>query len=344
MITLTCINDSLQKLFIEIDKFPLSLNAVASQYDINKLVKILQEKEVIEVCKVKKSDFDYVNSIDFELGAVTNKIFKEKDMENAYLDYLKVEKKIESTTSGNLFLYAKQGALSLRALYYYKNGEYDYAKNLTLECIVLNEYLIGLGIYTLNLRCIEQNKNISRILFRLNKTEEGYALLNNILEYLFNGENKNLYGNIFKDKILWNKVPLIRESYTYELFQMVVEDMIRFNIEDTIIILPNEWYLNLEFEVNTFERQIIYNWIYINKQLQIRNYEEYIDSTVYFFQQSISTSYDILKISLLVDLVKVIKKEYFMESEKILNKLKEYLLHKLIYNLKFRELISKSIF
>ena len=337
-------NIGLNKLLDEIHSFPMSLDISVTKYNTGKLIGILQEKEVIDICKVTKEDFDYANSIDLELGGVINKLFKEKDHSNAYSDYLALEKKIESTTTGNLFLYIKQGALSVKALYHYKNGEYEYAKNLTLECIVLNEYLIEQGIGTLNLRCFEQNKNISRILLRANKTEEGHDLLNNLLTYLLSGKEKNLFGNLFKDKNYWNKVPILRETYAYELFPMIAEDMIRFNIQDKLNYLPNEWYLNLDFDVNTSERQIIYNWIYINNQLQKGDYDEYIDSLIYFFQQPMSLFYDVLKISLLIDLVKVIKKEYFVDAEVTINKLKDYLFNKLIYNLKFRELVSKNLF
>lgn len=334
----------INQFFSQVDSFPSSVDVSITEYNTLKLIKILQEKEVMNACGITKNDFDYVSSVDIEFGKLTNDILKQTNLARSIEEYNELEHKMENTISGNLFLYAKQGALSVKALYYYKNKEYDKAITVTLECIALNEHLIELGIGTLYLRCIEQNKNISRVFFRDNKIESGYTLINNLLDYLFNGTEKNLFGNLVRYKDYWKRSPILRETYTYELFQLFAEDMIRFNLQNKVDFLPNQWYLNLDFEVNTSDRQIIYNWIYINKQLHEGNYKEYFDSITYFFQQPISLYYDMLKISILIDLTKVVRNSDYSEKEIIMAKLNMCLQEKLNSHKTLRESLSKSIF
>jgi hypothetical protein len=330
------------KQFIEgFSTFPASLVTSIVDYDTNRLVKVLHEKEVIEIFKISKEQFDTANSIDFELGKIVNELIKEVHFNRSLQEYFEIEKKIEDNFSGYLYIYVKQSALSVKSLYYYKIKDFKKALSLTIECIVLNDYLVQQGIYSLNLRCFEQNKNISRIYFRDNQFELGYKLISNLLNYLLNGKDNELFGNIFKNQFYWSKIPLLRETYSYELFTMIIEDMIRFNINNHIDFLPNIWYINLDFEVNTPDRQIIYNWIYINKQLNCLNYEEYLESLMYFFQQPYSQFYDILKISLLIDFRKVILNLNIINKEILIKKIGYFIKENLISNNQHKFLIDK---
>jgi hypothetical protein len=333
-----------QKFIGEIEGFPASANVSISTYDTNKLVGILREKEVLSSCNATKEDWDQLNNIDISFGKVVKDLVKEVNLEASYKEYLELEKKIEDSVSGSLYIYAKQAALSVKALYFYKNGDFEKGITTTLECIVLNEYLVKTGIGTLNLRCFEQNKNISRILLRSGRKQEGYDLLFNLLNYLFNGVEKDLYGNLFRETGYWNIVPILRETYAYELFPMLAEDMIRFNLKDTSGFLPSQWYLNLDFEVNTPSRQVIYNWIYINKQRHHGNYDEYFDSLTYFFQQPLSAYYDMLKISLLIDLGKVAKSSYGNDEEAMGRRIRKYLAEKMTSNEKLRGYLIEHVF
>lgn len=333
-----------QKFIDEIDDFPSSANTPISGYNTNKLVIILREKEVLSSCNATTEDWDRLNNIDASFGSVVRDLVKEVNLEGSYKEYLELERKIEDLVSGRLYIYAKQAALSVKALYFYKNGDFEKGIAATVECIALNEFLIKAGIGTLNLRCFEQNKNISRILLKSERKKEGYELLYNLLNYLLNGVEKNLYGNLFKESGYWSIVPILRETYAYELFPMLAEDMIRFNLKDSVGLLPNEWYLNLDFEVTTPSRQVIYNWIYINKQLHHGNHDEYFDSLMYFFQQPMSAFYDMLKISLLIDLSKVVKSNYRKDEETISRKIRKYLMEKMTANEKLRRSLIEHLF
>ncbi|WP_407492417.1 hypothetical protein, partial [Elizabethkingia anophelis] len=312
-----------------IEYFPNSLEVAPFEYDTGKLIKILQKKEVFEICKINDYQFDEVNNIDLKLGKIVADLIKQINPKQSFEEYLEIERKIENCFSGNLYLYAKQGALSVKSLYYYKIKDFSKAITFTLECIVLNDYLVQQGIYTLNLRCFEQNKNISRIYFRNGEVQLGYELISNLITYLFNGKSNNLFGNIFNEKQYWDKVPIIRETYAYELFTMIAEDIIRFNIQKNDIFLPDEWYIDLDFEVNTPDRQIVYNWIYINKQLRSSNYKEYFDSMIYYFQQAHSQFYDILKIFLIIDFHKFINRNKIPNKIVIENKIVDFIENKL---------------
>ena len=339
MQTLTVANDYLLMQFVDqIDTFPSSELVPIVTYDTGKLINILREKEVIEVCRVTKDDFEVVNQIDIAFGKVVKDLVAERHLQASYQEYLEMERDLENKVCGDLYIYAKQAALSVKALYFYKNGESRKAISTTLECIVLNEYLITLGMGTLNLRCFEQNKNISRILLKSKDTETGYSLIFNLLNYLLNGTEKNLYGNLFKDKNYWNIVPILRETYAYELFSMFSEDMIRFYSSDKSSFLPNTWYLDLDFDVNTPARQMIYNWIYINKQLAERNYEEYINSMIYFFEQPASVFYDVMKLVLLIDLTKLAR-QFHCKENIVSGKVAAYISEKLRCNEKIRKYV-----
>lgn len=318
--------------------FPDSMVNSTFEYDTGKLIKILQKKEVFEICKISESEFEALDRIDRELGKVVTDLLRETYPEQSLKDYLRLEKEIEDTFSGNMYMYAKQGALSVKSLYYYKIKDFPKAITFTLECLVLNDYLVQQGIYTLNLRCFEQNKNISRIYFRDQQAEPGYELIFSLINYLLNGTNKNLFGNIFSHKQYWEKIPVIRETYAYELFTMITEDMIRFNINSREF-LPDHWYSDLDFEVNTPDRQIIYNWIYINKQLRNSNYKDYFDGLLYYFQQPYNQFYDILKISLLLDLYKLAGNNPNLTRE-IVN----FIENKLHFNQSVRTLVIKNVF
>lgn len=339
MQTLSVATDYLLMQFVnQIDAFPASELTAIGNYDTGKLINILREKEVINVCQVTRDDFEVVNQIDISFGKVVRDLVQGKHLQVSYHEYLELERNLENTVSGDLYIYAKQAALSVKALYFYKNSEFQKAISTTLECIVLNEYLITLGMGTLNLRCFEQNKNISRILLKSGNDRAGYVLIFNLLNYLLTGTANNLYGNLFKDNNYFNIVPILRETYAYELFSMFSEDMIRFNTGNRAALFPKSWFLELDFEVNTPARQWIYNWIYINKQLAAHNYDEYVGSMIYFFEQPASVFYDVMKMALLVDFTRVARQCHCDENI-IPARIASYVMEKLRCNEKLRKYV-----
>ncbi|WP_143305166.1 hypothetical protein [Chitinophaga vietnamensis] len=315
----------------EIASLPASLEESTLQYDHNGLILVLREKEILKVCGATPEQNEQLNNYDREFGPVVSNLVKERDIEAAFERYLSIEKKIEQEMNGNLYIYARQMALSVKSLYYYKKKQFDMATAFTIECVALNEYLVRQGLHTLIFRCLEQNKNISRIRYRSGDDEGGNAFLLRLFEYMFNGTDQDLYGVIFKDPAFYDRQVYIREAYTYETVRMIVEDMIRISAKQ---LYPTEnspfpWFLQLEFEVNTLDRQIIYNWMYVNRQLWENNYTHYFESLIEFLKEPVSQLYDVLKLHLMMGAARVVRESEYKGKDKILDEIKTYIQTKL---------------
>lgn len=319
----------LERLDHAVESFPKSTDEATVQYNTGKLVGILREKEIYDICQVGKAEFDLVDGIDIELGVVVKDILYERDLEKSLEDYYRLERKINETTSGNLYIYAKQGALSVISLYYYKKQNWEKAIDYTVECIALNDYLIQLGMNSLNLRVFEQNKNISRVLFRAKRNDEAQELLKRLFDYMLTGRSVGLFGGTFLHKAYWEKVPIVRETYSYEMFCMIAEDMIWFNKSDSLAYFPSDWFPENNFEVDNPNRQVLYNYMYIINQLKSENYEDFIDSLIYYLNEPITLYYDILKISLILETVKLVESSSYNRKTELRIKLIEFIQAKL---------------
>lgn len=330
-------SEQLSALASAFSHFPESSSASTVDYDTGKLINLLREKEVLEVCNASTEQWTLVNDIDIALGAVVKDLVLNNQIELAIQEYYRLVQRIENETSGNLYIYAKQGALSVISLYHYKKGEWDKAIDYTVECICLNDYLIEQGMNSLCLRVYEQNKNISRVLLRAGRIEEGYQLIRNLFDYLFNGTNNGLYGSTLKHDEFWKKSFLIRETYAYEMFCMIVEDMLRFNIDAPEFLFPQEWFDPLEFEVDNINRQVIYNYMYLLKSLKNNDFEDFVDSFIYYMSEEISVYYEIFKLSLLVETSKVLHRSGTGEKLDALSKVNDFISEKLKTSQKLNE-------
>jgi hypothetical protein len=300
-------------------------------------------KELKLVCGVSKSEGELLNKFSAELRKIVQDLIIGDDVEKSLFEYTNIESKIEKEVPSNLYLCAKQIALSVKALYYYKNKNWDKALAITLECNALNDYLVQQGLHSLASRVFEQNKNIHSIFLRDKKVDSAYSLLFNLFNYLFNGINNNLYGNFFKNNSLWEKVLISREVYIYQMFVEIVEETVRYNFYNNDCFLPSKWYLNLKFKVDNTNRQVISDWIYINKQLRENNQREFFIALTNFLSQPISSHYDILKISLIIELNKLIQNSDYSSKELLLDKISFYLKEKLNGHTRIREVMIKKL-
>lgn len=332
----------LERLDQAINSFPKSTDEATVHYNTGKLVGILREKEIYDVCKVGKEEYELVDKIDIELGGVVKDLLYEKDLEKSLEDYYRLERKINELTTGNLYIYAKQGALSVISLYYYKKQNWEKAIDYTVECIALNDYLIQLGMNSLNLRVFEQNKNISRILFRAKRNTEAQELLKRLFEYMLTGKSVGLYGGTLLHKTYWEKVPIVRETYSYEMFCMIAEDMIWFNKDNITEYFPSDWFPVSDFDVDNPNRQVLYNYMYIVNQLKAENYEDFIDSLIYYFSEPISLYYDLLKVSLLLDTIKLVNKSNFHLKAHLRIKLVDFIHYQLIASERMNAMIQAT--
>jgi len=335
MRTATLEYEKIEEFLCLIPSFPKSTEiSFFEEEEKMKLFESLHEKELKEICGTNKEDSTRINNLRKELTEIVKELLsKNIDLDDSFKRYLVIEQEIENSFLGNQYIYVKQRTLTVKALYYYKLENFDKAILFTLEATALIEYLIKQGMYTLCTRCFEQNKNISRIYFTSKQMELGNKTANSLMCYLFNGEyNEGLFGNIFKNNFYWSKNPDVREYFAYEAFISIVEINVKSHLNNHLDFLPNEWNIDLNFAIDNPDRQIIYDWISVNKHLKNDNYEEYFTSLTSFFQHSYNKRYDILKISLFIDLTKLVIKLNVESKELITEKINDFFYHKIISN------------
>jgi len=334
MRTITLENEKIEQFLSLIPSFPKSIDRPFFEEDKEKFFMALHKKELKEICGIDEEDVAKADNILKKLSEIAKELMsKNTELDDSLKKYLSIEQEIESSFLGNHYIYVKQRALSVKALYYYKIKNFNKAIVFTIECNALIEYLLNQGMYTLSTRCFEQNKNISRVYFRSNQIELGNKTAKSLLCYLFNGEyNEGLFGSIFNNHRYWSKNPDLRAFFAYEAFTNIAEYIVRSNLNNHLDFLPNEWYIDLIFETETPERQLIQNWISVNVHLKNGNYEAYFDSLICFFEQPYNKHYDILKISLLIDFTKLIIKLNVENQELITEKINDFFNHKIICN------------
>jgi len=294
----------LDKLLVAAEKFPPSLNESTMLYDYGKLGQILQEKELVSV--VKDTDaIELAHVISRKFNVLPQMIVKKSASGAEILKlYHEIQQEIEDKLSGLLHVFATQWGYSVLALMSYKNGDYNHAINKSVECIILNEYLIRSGISNLLIRAAEQNKNVIRVLFRSADWKTAASFAHDFLMYLFNGTCKLQKGQIFFEKKYWKKNEYVREGYCYECFRSVVSLVI--HSEKRLGVSAQDLFThifsNLDFEVNTPDRQIIYEWLQLKKLCFSGDYGKFKDEFVAFMSTPLSKIYDILKISIILDM------------------------------------------
>nr|WP_199001610.1 hypothetical protein [Flavobacterium sp. ASV13] len=333
MRTTTLEHEKIEDFLHLIPSFPKSIERSFLEEDKMKLFESLHEKELEEICGMNKEDSIKIENIRKQLTEIVKELLTKNDLDDSFKKYLAIEQEIENSFLGNQYIYVKQRTLTVKALYYHKTENFNKALLFTLEATALIEYLIKQGIYTLCTRCFEQNKNISRIYFASNQMKLGNKTANSLLSYLFNGEyNEGLFGSIFKNNFYWSKNPDVREYFAHEAFISIVESTVKSNLNNHLDFLPNEWNIDLNFGMDNSDRQIIYNWISVNKHLKNGNYEEYFELLTSFFQQPYNKRYDILKIALLIDLTKLVIKLNVENKELITERINDFFYHKIISN------------
>lgn len=334
----------LEKLSHEFSKFPASTTESTMLYDHNKLMVILQEKEVISRFNCTAEDLENVYKLTRKYGIIAGNVARNKS-ESALQEYIEVEHIIEQELSRNLYIYAKQWGLSVKALYYYKINNFDKAFDFSIECIALNDYLIREGIHTLLFRSAEQNRNLSRVLFRSGDWMNGSLLAKDLLNYLLNGEAGTLYGSVFKDEAYWDTVPYVREGYAYECFRGMVSHMVKFESQfsGNVNLFPH-MFGDLTFKVDNPDRLIIYNWIYLKTVYQADAYDEFLEAFIAFMKEPMSQLYDVLKISLFKDLNELIENSNYRDKQELLDKIKYHLDEKLNIYDNLRKNISNNSF
>jgi len=317
--------EAINRLNEGIINFAQPLDEGVVRYDTAKIADVLQRKEMWEQCGISEAETNTIRQLDKRMGTIVRNLVFKPDHEDSLLQYEEVVLDSEKLTKGDGYLFARQMSLSVKALYHYKKEEWDKAISVTCECIAIIDYLIGQGICTLNLRSYEQNKNISRIYLKSGNERKGYDLLRELLTQMFNGTPQEIFGKLVQRKDVWNQAPILREYYAYSMMNMVAGDFVKFNYRNTDKLMPNGWINDLNLEVNNSDRQSIYNFVFINNQLHRGDVEGFVDNLVYFFKQPLSEYFNILKIYLIIETMKLLFNSKHPKSIPTLSSLKTYL-------------------
>lgn len=335
----------LNSLLLRIDNFPRSMEdttmeLLRKQEEESK--KVLN-KELELICGASIQEIDCVSEFSAELEKLVRDLVIGTDLEKSLAEIIEIERQIEREITSDAFLFARQVVMSVKALYHYKKKNWNKALAITLECNALNDYLVLQGVHSLAPRVFEQNRNMCSILLKEQKYDSAYSLLFNLFNYTFNGTSKNLYGDSFNHSDIWKRTKPLREAYIHQMFLVQLKDSVRFNFYEKENFLPTDWYLNLRFEENNATRKILSDWIRINRNLREQNHAEYFDRIVNFLSQSISLHYDILKISLLLDLIKLLQKFDCSEKHLLLDKISLYLHDKVQGHDRMRQIMIKKL-
>lgn len=301
---------------------PPSAAQPAMRYDHSKLMKILMDKEIGELA----GDDGLVErgaGIASGFGRISSMIRTAPD--DVLPEYDRVESRARSELTGCVYLYTLQWGLSVKALYYYRKKDYNGALAYTLQCISLVEYLVHQGMRSLIFRCMEQNRNISRVNFVSGNEDEGCRHAGAILDYLLTGQNSGLTGSVFNEAN-WLAMPYVREGYAYHFFIALThyfkDEQLTQSAKERLF---DRLFGRLDFETNTPDRLIIYNWIYLKKKEIEGDYAGFVREFSDFMSEPICQIYDMPRIILFRDLARIVRKSGYLSKSTLLSKIDDYM-------------------
>ncbi|MET3502922.1 hypothetical protein ABIC45_004546 [Mucilaginibacter rubeus] len=279
-------------------------------YDFKKVLIVSENKELKQLInsKQKPKEIDKIRILKEEYEKLVVPLNLKED--NTVLRKLiKLDRRVESDFDGDSYLYLKQWGLSVWGLYYYKNENFGKAKSKLIECIALNEFLIGKGLKTAIFRIFEQNMNLSAIYIQEGRIKEGLRLKNHLLQYLSNGKSsKMLVSRMFKDNPLYHSHIYIREGCLYQLFRKMAAWPLdhRKDFYDDFFVFKL-FFDKISMKEDTNDREIMKFWIYIKRNFYKGNYEKYKDAFTQFMNTTLSYKFDILKLSLISDILQMVE-------------------------------------
>lgn len=315
--------DNLDSIINAFEEFPASVNKSTMLYDYNKLLYIIRDKELSLIVN-DALVIENVQQVSLEFGKL--RALVNENPERGICLYNDLKKNHLTKFSGFAYLFVKQWAISIEALYYYKTDCMNLAQSLTLECIAFNDILIHEGLHSLVFRSAEQNRNLARVLMVSDSISVGAKLAGNVLDYLLNGSPKNLYGNIFKNTEYWTKNPYIREGYSYEYFRGLVHNIL---VANNSHLKQRElfdcYFKELSFDVTSPDRLIMSEWIKIKRAYYQGDIDEFLNLFIIYMKDQTTSLYDLLKVSLIQDIEHIYIVTGNGKSNNLKNKIIKYL-------------------
>jgi hypothetical protein len=121
-------------------------------------------------------------------------------------------------------------------------------------------------------------------------------------------------------------MPYVREGYAYHFFIALThyfkdEQLIQSKKER----LFNNLFGHLDFETNTPDRLIIYNWIYLKRKEIEGDFTAFVQEFSAFMSEPICQIYDMPRIILFRDLARIVKKNSYLSKSTLPGKIDHYM-------------------
>jgi hypothetical protein len=286
-----------------INNFPIS-EAQSVFHDVDKIISLGQVKRLKEMFGEK----EYATIL--ELGRQAQEgvnLCKRGNLEKGHLK-MQSANQTAMKLSENAYQYFHIYYLSCVAYYHFKQKDYKIALASTWQEIEEIEQFEAKGIQTLHYRRSGGRMlNIVKVLFVSGQTEVATKLLLGIFLYVLNGDSSGISkANWNQEKL--NIIPYVRQRYIDIIFQQIIEISLDFQGLDEAYFYQNIFSKIPSFEVTNNNLAIINNWLYLQKMYHDGLKNDFILNTIHFCEEPLDSSFDILKLSLISQVIIMAKR------------------------------------
>ncbi len=299
------LTQQLDKLLDLWEHFPASKSAPQPAHDDGKVWVLFVEKEIQQL--MLPSVFERAMAIRlYYFDSV--QWMKEGDLVRALALIEEGDRQALALSDTLAYLFVKQFQLSARALYFHKQGQFEAAFSLTLECIAINEYLIRQGCPSMMFRCLEQNINVSRIYAKQGLYQEEQRLLKSLSGFLLENNATGVWGTMYTETLRQGSSYLeyVQEGTLRSYMELIATKLMEAGAhcqarEQELfkaILGPFS-----DFNTPTLDRVIIYNWLYLKRAYYAQEYECFLEGIPVFLSERLPRHFDVLKLSLCQNLL-----------------------------------------
>jgi len=187
--------------------------------------------------------------------------------------------------------------------YYYKAQEGEQAIEVLRQGFVLSAEIERQGCPAFLYWRIGHLFNIVTVLFRSQEYEAGYRLLKNALIFVHSGQATDLLTEDWNGVPI-DSVPVLQENCLNQLFgQLALQNMRHMSHDRYGDAFYHAFFfrqLLLEMEAETYNRTVIYNWMYAKASYAEQGIHAFLENTLEFLTDTaITREYDLFKVNLL---------------------------------------------
>jgi len=205
--------------------------------------------------------------------------------------------------AGNALDYATLFQLSAWGNYYYKTREADRAIGLLRQGLHLSADLERRGFGAFIYRRIEQLQNIANIHVKQQNLDAAHELLRNVLTFLHAGRAQGLLIADW-DATTLAQTPILHEGTLHAVLRQIADQNTR-NLGHPVYhdaFYHQYFYKDLlaQLETTTYNRVILYNWLYVKSSYHEQSPAAFLDNVLEFLaDEAIAPHYNMLKANLL---------------------------------------------